>query len=79
MKQVEPHKPSPKILARITRISAYSFVLVILTFLGLYGGMYLDQITNMTPNFTFLGLIIGVIIGFSGFIREAITERRGQS
>ncbi|MBN2297569.1 MAG: AtpZ/AtpI family protein [Deltaproteobacteria bacterium] len=79
MKKIKPHKFPKKILARITRISAYSFVLVIMTFLGLYGGMYLDKITNMAPNFTFLGLIIGVIIGFKGFIQEAISERRGQS
>ena len=79
MKKSKSYRPPKKLLARITRISAYSFVLVIMTFLGLYGGMYLDQITNMAPNFTLLGLIIGIIIGFRGFIQEAITERRGQS
>ena len=79
MKKIRPHKLPRKLFTKIARISAYSFVLVIMTFLGLYGGMYLDEITNMAPNFTFLGLIIGIIIGFRGFIQEAITERRGQS
>ena len=79
MKKIKPHRLPKKLFARITRISAYSFVLVIMTFLGLYGGMYLDQLTNMAPNFTLLGLIIGIIIGFRGFIQEAISERRGQS
>ncbi|HQI01308.1 MAG TPA: AtpZ/AtpI family protein [Deltaproteobacteria bacterium] len=65
-----------KLLTRISRISAYSFVLVIMTFLGLYGGIYLDRVTNMAPNFTFIGLIAGVILGFKGFIQEAIIERR---
>ncbi|HOO37676.1 MAG TPA: AtpZ/AtpI family protein [Deltaproteobacteria bacterium] len=79
MKKNKPYRLPKKLLARITRISAYSFVLVIMTFLGLYGGMYLDRLTNMAPNFTLLGLIIGIAIGFKGFIQEAITERRGQS
>ncbi|HNR52474.1 MAG: putative F0F1-ATPase [Deltaproteobacteria bacterium ADurb.BinA179] len=73
------YKPSRKLLARITRISAYSFVLVIMTFLGLYGGLYLDKVTNMAPNFTLLGLVIGIILGFRGFIQEAISERRRES
>ncbi len=73
------YKPSRKLLARITRISAYSFVLVIMTFLGLYGGLYLDKVTNMAPNFTLLGLVIGIIVGFRGFIQEAISERRRES
>jgi len=49
-----------------------------MTFLGLYLGLYLDRLTNMAPNFTFLGLIIGIALGFKGFIQEAIAERRGQ-
>ena len=61
---------------RITRISAYSFVLVIMTFAGLYACVYLDRVTSMAPNFTFIGLIAGVILGFKGFIEEAIIERR---
>lgn len=70
--------PRP-LLTRITRISAYSIVLVTMTFLGLYGGIYLDRITNMAPNFTFIGLIAGVVLGFKGFIQEAIIERRKES
>jgi len=70
------YKLPRKLLTRISRISAYSFVLVIMTFLGLYGGIYLDRVTNMAPNFTFIGLIAGVILGFKGFIQEAIIERR---
>ena len=78
MKKIKAYRPPRKLLARITRISAYSFILVIMTFLGLSLGLYLDRLTNMAPNFTFLGLIIGIAIGFKGFIQEAITERRGQ-
>jgi F0F1-type ATP synthase assembly protein I len=61
---------------RITRISGYSIVLVTMTFLGLYGGMELDKITGMTPNFTFVCLIIGIALGFKGFIQEVIAERK---
>ena len=61
---------------RITRISGYSIVLVTMTFLGLYGGMELDKMTGMTPNFTFACLIIGIVLGFKGFIQEVIAERK---
>lgn len=73
------YRPSRELLARVTRISAYSFVLVIMTFLGLYGGLYLDKVTNMGPNFALLGLVIGIILGFRGFVQEAVTERRRES
>ncbi|HDP24061.1 MAG TPA: AtpZ/AtpI family protein [Deltaproteobacteria bacterium] len=68
-----------KLMGKLTRISAHGFVLVLMTFLGLYGGLYLDQVTNMAPNFTLLGLVLGIIIGFKGFIQEAINERRNAS
>ena len=61
---------------RITRISGYSIVLVTMTFLGLYGGIELDRMTGMTPNFTFVCLIIGIALGFKGFIQEVIAERK---
>jgi F0F1-type ATP synthase assembly protein I len=61
---------------RISRISAYSLVLVTMTFLGLYGGMYLDKVLGMAPNFTMVGLILGIVIGFKGFIQEVIAERK---
>lgn len=70
--------PRP-LLAKITRISAHGVVLVALTFLGLYLGLYLDKLTNMAPNFTLLFLVVGVILGFRGFIQEVITERRSSS
>ncbi len=79
MKQIKTYKVPRKLLNRITRISALSFVLVIMTFLGLYVGLYIDQITNMAPNFTLLGLIIGIVLGFRGFLHEAAVERRGES
>jgi hypothetical protein len=68
-----------KLTNRIARISALSFVLVIMTFCGLYAGMYVDQITRMAPNFTMLGLIIGIILGFKGFVEEVLVERRKES
>jgi len=61
---------------RLSRISAYSLVLVTMTFLGLYGGMYLDKVLGMAPNFTMVGLILGIVIGFKGFIQEVIAERK---
>ncbi len=69
----------PKALAnRITRISAYSIVLVAMTYLGLYAGLWLDKVTGMAPNFTFLFLIIGIVLGFKGFVQEVIIERRAR-
>lgn len=79
MKEKSGYKPPRTVLKRITRISALSFILVIMTFLGLYVGLYIDKITNMAPNFTFLGLILGIAIGFKGFIEEVLVERRRES
>jgi F0F1-type ATP synthase assembly protein I len=69
-------KLSRALAGKLTRISAHGFVLVIMTFLGLYLGLYLDKLTNMAPNFTLVFLIGGIILGFKGFIQEAISERR---
>ena len=61
---------------RLSRISAYSLVLVTMTFLGLYGGMYLDRVFGMAPNFTMVGLVAGIALGFKGFIQEVVIERK---
>lgn len=79
MKDKGTYRPPRTLLRRIARISALSFILVIMTFLGLYAGVYVDKITHMAPNFTFLGLILGIGIGFKGFIEEVLVERRGES
>lgn len=79
MKGINHYKPPKSLLQKIVRISALSFVLVIMTFIGLYVGLYIDRITHMAPNFTFLGLILGIAIGFKGFIEEVLRERRGES
>ncbi len=63
---------------RLCRISGYSLVLVTMTFLGLYGGMYLDKALNMAPNFTLVGLVAGIALGFKGFIQEVVIERKAQ-
>jgi F0F1-type ATP synthase assembly protein I len=42
----------------------------------MYGGMYLDKMLNMAPNFTLLGLVIGIVLGFKGFIEEVVIERK---
>jgi F0F1-type ATP synthase assembly protein I len=73
---MKKYKLPRSLVKRISRISAYSFVLVAMTFVGLYAGVYLDKVTNMAPNFTFIGLLAGVILGFKGFIQELIIERR---
>ena len=70
----------PRALAnRLSRISAYSLVLVIMTFLGLYAGLWLDRLTGMAPNFTLLLLIVGIVLGFKGFIEEVVLERRAKT
>lgn len=79
MKGLNNYRPPRTLLRKITRISALSFILVIMTFLGLYLGLYVDRITDMAPNFTFLGLLIGIAIGFKGFIDEVLVERRRES
>jgi F0F1-type ATP synthase assembly protein I len=77
MKRTNKEKIPRALANRLSRISAYSLVLVIMTFLGLYGGMELDRLTGMTPNFTLVCLIIGIVLGFKGFIEELIIERKG--
>lgn len=79
MKKAIKDRLPRKLSGRIARISALSFVLVIMTFLGLYVGMYVDQLTRMAPNFTMLGLIIGIVVGFKGFVEEVLVERRKES
>lgn len=79
MEDPKRYRPPRTLLKRIGRISALSFILVIMTFLGLYAGLYIDKLTNMAPNFTFLGLILGIAIGFKGFIEEVLVERRKES
>jgi F0F1-type ATP synthase assembly protein I len=79
VKGLNNFRPPRTLLRKITRISALSFIMVIMTFLGLYLGLYVDRITDMAPNFTFLGLLIGIAIGFKGFIDEVLVERRRES
>jgi F0F1-type ATP synthase assembly protein I len=78
MKKTRKEKIPRALANRISRISAYSLVLVTMTFLGLYLGVWLDKVTGMAPNFTFLLLITGIAIGFKGFIQEVIIERRAK-
>jgi hypothetical protein len=47
-----------------------------MTFLGMYGGMYLDKTLAMAPNFTLVGLVAGIALGFKGFIQEVVIERK---
>jgi F0F1-type ATP synthase assembly protein I len=78
MKKIKKEKIPRELLQKITRISAHGLVLVVVTFLGLYLGMYIDKVTGLAPNFTFLFLIVGIILGFKGFIQETISERRAK-
>jgi F0F1-type ATP synthase assembly protein I len=78
MKNIKKEKVPRELLQKITRISAHGLVLVVVTFLGLYLGMYIDKVTGLAPNFTFLFLIVGIILGFKGFIQETITERKAK-
>lgn len=78
MKNIKKEKISKDLLHKITRISAHGLVLVAATFLGLYAGLWLDKVTGMTPNFTFVFLAAGIILGFKGFVQEVISERRAK-
>jgi F0F1-type ATP synthase assembly protein I len=79
MKKTRKEKIPRALANRLSRISAYSLVLVTMTFLGLYAGLWLDKATGMAPNFTLLLLIVGIVIGFKGFIEEVILERRART
>jgi len=61
---------------KVTRISAQGLILVAATYLGLYLGLYLDKLTGMAPNFTLVFLVMGVVLGFKGFVEEVLKERR---
>jgi F0F1-type ATP synthase assembly protein I len=76
MKRMKKEKIEKALANRLSRISAYSLVLVAMTFLGMYGGMYLDRTLGMAPNFTLIGLVAGIALGFKGFIQEVVIERR---
>jgi len=76
MKRTKKDKLPREVTNRLCRISGYSLVLVTMTFLGLYGGMYLDKVLGMAPNFTMIGLIAGIALGFKGFIQEVVIERK---
>ena len=76
MKRMKKEKIERALANRLTRISGYSVVLVTMTFLGMYGGMYLDKTLGMAPNFTLIGLVAGIALGFKGFIQEVVIERR---
>jgi F0F1-type ATP synthase assembly protein I len=79
MKKTRKEKIPRALANRISRISAYSLVLVVMTFLGLYLGIWLDKVTGLAPNFTLVLLVSGIAIGFKGFIQEVIIERRAKS
>ena len=76
MKLTHKETVTREVKNRLCRISGYSLVLVTMTFLGLYGGMELDKALGMAPNFTLVGLVGGIVLGFKGFIEEVVIERR---
>jgi F0F1-type ATP synthase assembly protein I len=76
MKRTKREKMDNEVMNRVCRISGYSLVLVAMTFLGMYGGIYLDKAFGMAPNFTLVGLVIGIVLGFKGFIEEVVIERK---
>jgi F0F1-type ATP synthase assembly protein I len=78
MKRTHKETVTREVKNRLSRISAYSLVLVAMTFLGLYGGMYLDRTLGMAPNFTLVGLVAGIVLGFKGFIEEVVIERKAR-
>jgi len=40
--------------------------------------MYLDRVLGMTPNFTMIGLVAGIALGFKGFIQGVVIERKAK-
>lgn len=61
---------------KLFRISAYGLASVLMGLIGLYGGIKLDRITDMTPLFTIVGLITGIALGFLGLIFEIKDDMR---
>jgi F0F1-type ATP synthase assembly protein I len=78
MKRMKKDKLPREVTNRLCRISGYSLVLVAMTFLGMYGGMELDKALGMAPNFTMVGLVAGIALGFKGFIEEVVIERKAK-
>ncbi len=78
MRRTRKDTVSREVRNRLCRISGYSLVLVTMTFLGMYGGMYLDKTLGMAPNFTLVGLVAGIALGFKGFIQEVVIERKAK-
>ncbi len=79
MKLTHKETVTREVRNRLCRISGYSLVLVTMTFLGMYGGMYLDRTLGMAPNFTLVGLVAGIALGFKGFIEEVVIERKAKA
>jgi len=79
MKLTHKETVTREVRNRLCRISGYSLVLVTMTFLGMYGGMYLDRALGMAPNFTLVGLVAGIALGFKGFIEEVVIERKAKA
>jgi len=61
---------------RLFRTIAYSLVPLAMGFLGLYGGIKLDRITGMTPNFAVIFLITGLALGYLVFVHEIKGDMR---
>ncbi len=78
MKRTHKETVTREVKNRLSRISAYCLVLVTMTFLGMYGGMELDKALGMAPNFTLVGLVAGIVLGFKGFIEEVVIERKAR-
>jgi F0F1-type ATP synthase assembly protein I len=52
-------------------MSSTGLILVVLSFIGCYIGVYLDTLLNMSPNMTILFLLLGTGVGFWNMIRES--------
>ncbi len=48
----------------IALTGARAFFLSAMAFLGLYGGLRLDKLSETDPGCTMLGLVAGIVIGF---------------
>jgi F0F1-type ATP synthase assembly protein I len=56
----------------VFRLIGTSFYIGVCIFLGVFGGLKLDQKFNTQPILILVGLILGLIVGFWGFYRMVV-------
>lgn len=52
--------------------TSFGFTLALLTVGGVLGGRWIDGHLHTAPLFTIIGLLLGLGVGFVGFVRQVI-------